>query len=385
MIRIGICGGFGGDVIPVSPKEPWMKDIRKKYINPTVMGIKKKGYLFEEALRVALEYNYKNTEVTYYDKTFNETDLATNDINFLVGINLLNAWEKSKAEYNRWYKIMENPKINIYPSLQEQFFLYNKGDYLQYFEKKGIPIAPTFIVRDNRNPTSIIKQVISKGWTSFVLKPYYAYANAAIKRIDMDSNPKKELQSYLRDNKHYPAFVCQQVMDGFAKFWEVKSFWLNGTFKYYIAMKASDQVFSESKIYASNESDYGDVSPKILRLVKKMGKKVMNAYPKTKVNGKLSKPILLRIDFGCCLGNTMDGCSYFLNEVEYAGCGVFTEQNDIFHLWPVAYYKKAKEIYDSHKKRSKRTKRKKNRSSTSKGRRIMRGNIDNQEFIFTSV
>ena len=124
MIRIGICGGFGGDVIPVSPKEPWMKDIRKKYINPTVMGIKKKGYLFEEALRVALEYNYKNTEVTYYDKTFNETDLATNDINFLVGINLLNAWEKSKAEYNRWYKIMENPKINIYPSLQEQFFLY---------------------------------------------------------------------------------------------------------------------------------------------------------------------------------------------------------------------------------------------------------------------
>ena len=41
-------------------------------------------------------------------------------------------------------------------------------------------------------------------------------------------------------------------MDGFAKFWEIKSFWINGEFKYYVAMKAADKVFSESKIYGSN-------------------------------------------------------------------------------------------------------------------------------------
>jgi len=383
MIKIGICGGLLGDVIPDSPKEPWMKDIPKKYYDK-----KKKGYLYEPSLVAAINHKYKNVEATYYDKKFNEKDLVTNDINFLAGINLLNAWEKSDAEYDRWYKIMENPKNNVYPSLKEQFFLYNKGDYLQYFEKKGIPIAPTFIVREDRNPKSIIKKVAQKGWPGFVLKPYYAYANAAIKRIDINGskgNPEKELQTYLQQNKHYPAFVCQQVMDGFAKFWEVKSFWLNGKFKYYIAMKACDQVFSESKIYATCQTDYGDVSPKVLRLVKKMGKKVMNAYPKTKVNGKVSKPLYLRIDFGCCLGNTMDGSSYFLNEVEYAGCGVFTEQNNIFHLWPTAYYTKAKEIYDSKKKSTKRTKRKKVTSSKSKGRRVIKGRVGNQEFIFNSA
>ena len=34
-------------------------------------------------------------------------------------------------------------------------------------------------------------------------------------------------------------------------------------------MKACDQVFSESKIYATCQTDYGDVSPKILKLVNK--------------------------------------------------------------------------------------------------------------------
>ena len=175
-------------------------------------------------------------------------------------------------------------------------------------------------------------------------------------------------------------------MDGFDKFWEVKSFWLNGKFKYYIAMKACDQVFSESKIYATCQTDYGDVSPKILKLVKRMGKKVMDNYPKTYVNGKVSKPLFLRIDFGCCLGNTMDGSSYFLNEVEYAGCGVFTEQNNIFHLWPTAYYTKAKEIYDSKKKvkNNKRTKRV-TKKEVRRKRQMISSKVGKQEFIFNSA
>ena len=35
---------------------------------------------------------------------------------------------------------------------------------------------------------------------------------------------------------------------------------------------------------------------------------------------------------------------YFLNEIEYAGCGTFTDVKNVFHYWPEAYYKKAIEI-----------------------------------------
>ena len=67
-------------------------------------------------------------------------------------------------------------------------------------------------------------------------------------------------------------------MNGFAKFWEIKSFWINGTFKYYVAMKAADKVFSESKIYGSNPAEFGTVSAKVLKDIKQIGKKVVDLY-----------------------------------------------------------------------------------------------------------
>ena len=56
-------------------------------------------------------------------------------------------------------------------------------------------------------------------------------ANVAIARIDLDDkDAEKKVSTYLTKYKKFPAFVCQEVMNGFAKFWEVKSFWLNGKF-----------------------------------------------------------------------------------------------------------------------------------------------------------
>ena len=129
--------------------------------------------------------------------------------------------------------------------LLKKLLLYLK----EFFEKKGIPIAPTFVVRADRNPKKIIDQVRSKGWKSFVLKPHRAYANIGIGKFDkkhpptnsvqsqdssvlrtVSSNPnaEKEVSKFLTKNKKFPAFVCQEVMNGFAKFWEIKSFWING-------------------------------------------------------------------------------------------------------------------------------------------------------------
>ena len=67
--------------------------------------------------------------------------------------------EKSNKEYQRVLKIMKNPKINIYPNLKEQEFLFNKGGYLEYYKQKGIPIAPTFMIKNDRNVRRIISNV----------------------------------------------------------------------------------------------------------------------------------------------------------------------------------------------------------------------------------
>ena len=74
----------------------------------------------------------------------------------------------------------------------------------------------------------------------------------------------------------------------------------------------------------------------------------------------------LRIDFGCCRGNTMDGKSYFLNEVEFAGCATFSEESGLKNfseLWADAYYKKAIEF----KSKSKKTIKKSTKRGTKRG------------------
>ena len=394
MVKIGlICWKQGGGTNDyVKPKkQPWLNKVK------IVQKGQYKGLIpFEKALQASLEHRYKDAEVMFMN-TFDEKKLRKNDVNFLVSLNLLAAWEKSDKEYKRVLKLMQNDSLNFYPNLKEQYFLYDKGDYLEYYAKHGIPIAPTFVIKSDRDPMKIIKRVQKEGWKSFVLKPHRAYANIGIgkfnkKQVSMNSvnsqstssvlrstisnpNLEKEISSFLKKNKKFPGFVCQEVMNGFAKFWEIKSFWINGQFKYYVAMKAADKVFSESKIYGSNPAEFGTVSPKVLQQIKKMGKKVIDLYPK--MNPKSKPPLYLRIDFGCCRDNTMDGTSYFLNEVEFAGCAIFTMEGkmekkgkNIFDLWVEAYYKKAKEFKSKEDKKSvKRTKR---RTSNKTRRRTTR-------------
>ena len=393
MVKIGlVCwkqGGGTNDYVKPA-KQPWLKDVK------IVQKGKYKGLIpFEKALQAALLYKYNDVEVNFIN-TFDEKKLEKNDVNFLVSLNLLAAWEKSDAEYKRVEKLMQKSSLNFYPNLKEQFFLFDKGDYLQYYEKKGIPIAPTFVVRGDRNPKKILDKVKKCGWKSFVMKPHRAYANIGIGKFDhkhaavnsiaskssnsdtvyyssvVNPNAEKEVSKFLTKNKKFPAFVCQEVMNGFAKFWEIKSFWINGEFKYYVAMKAADKVFSESKIYGSNPEEFGQVPPKVLKDIKQMGKKIVDMFPK--MNKHSQPPLYLRIDFGCCRDNTMDGKSYFLNEVEYAGCAIFTMEGvgkNIFDTWVNAYYKKAKEFVKGTNKtkvskKTKRTRRIKNKRTRRK-------------------
>ena len=330
MVRIGILGGRLGETNFSEPYRKWMDNVHDKYIND--------GWILNEAALVAaIEYKYPDAEVTYL-KNFNEKSLQKNDVNFLVGINLLNAWHSSNTMHKKWLAIMKNNKNNIYPPLSEQNFLYNKGDYLKYYEKRGIPIAPTFLIKKNRDPKKIIAEVKKNKWKGFVVKPDYAFANIEISKYEMDDKDvEKKLSKYLKKTKKFPGLVCQEKMKGFIKKWELKTFWINGDYKYHVAIKASGDLWGESE-------QFGNVSKKSLTEIKKIAKKVLDNYPETKIKGKVVKPLFLRIDLGCCQGNTLDTTKYFLNEIEYAGCGTFTDVKNVFHYWPEAYYKKAIEL-----------------------------------------
>ena len=357
-MKIGlICWKQGGGTSDyITPdKQPWLKDLIIK------SGHYKGKVSFEKALIATMNHKYKDIEIMFINK-YDKKLLQQNDINFVVSLNLLNAWEKSDSEYERVYKLMQDKSLNIYPNLQEQLFLYDKGKYLQYYKNKGIPIAPTFVIKDKRNAKNIIDKVSKKGWKSFVIKPYRAYATIGIGIFKTDGkNLEKKVNKYLEKNKKFPAFICQEMIEGFSKFFEIKSYWINGKFKYYV----STHCWSWLENYCEDDSfidvsHIKKISPGVLKDIKRMGQKIVDLYPK--MNKYSDTPFFLRLDFGCCIGNKMDGKNYFLNEIEYAGCGVLTEfasVNNALDIWAREYYKKSKEIYNmNHKRIKKRTKRK---------------------------
>lgn len=361
-MKIGfICwrqGGGTSDYVSETPKKSWMKDLKK-----VTKGEYKGKYPFEKALIAAMQEKYKNDKIVFINK-YDEKLLIKNDVNFVLSLNLLNAWEKSDAEYERVYKLVQDPKMKVYPNLKEQLFLYDKGNYLKYFEKKGIPIAPTFIIKDDRNSTKIINKAKNKGWKSFVLKPHRAYATIGIGLFDLnDKKLDEKVQKYLDKNKKFPAFVCQELINGFSKYWEIKSYWINGKFRYYVPTHCWSWL--ENSCAHNSEIDYShlkNVSKDVIKQVKTMGKKIVESYPK--MNKYSDPPIFLRIDFGCCVDNAMDGKKYFLNEIEYAGCATLTEVasiNNAFDIWVREYYNKAKHIYQMNKtktlKKSKKVRR----------------------------
>ena len=69
-----------------------------------------------------MNHKYKDIEIMFINK-YDKKLLEQNDVNFVLSLNLLNAWEKSDNEYKRVYKLMQDKTINIYPNLKEQLFL----------------------------------------------------------------------------------------------------------------------------------------------------------------------------------------------------------------------------------------------------------------------
>ena len=61
-----------------------------------------------------------------------------------------------------------------------------------------------------------------------------------------------------------------------------------------------------------------------LRQCKKIAKKVLKVLPKEYHKGKFLKPIMVRIDFGCCQGNSLNSLKYFVNEVELQTAGLYS-------------------------------------------------------------
>ncbi len=244
--------------------------------------------------------------------------------------------------YKKYNQIIQQTSAIFLQPLSLQKFVLNKKLYTDTLQQHKIPVVETisFSIRNNMNVDTMIqkinKQCLLWECQSFITKPQPGGFGIGFKKWDLQKINKnkqsfssyvKSIQSQVRIEK--PLLLIQKFVPEFERFYEVRTYWLNGKYSHSIGTiidpnSLGTSGFEEVKFaYPENEYDedifntYDDVpeiiEQKLVNRLKKIGKQVCQIIPKDKTK----EPFLLRIDFGCCLDNQKICRDYFVNEIEY--------------------------------------------------------------------
>ena len=280
--------------------------------------------------------------------------LAQNDVNFMLGEDLVEAFWSKKISYDTAYQVFNAKSSRMFPTSSEVNWILDKGVYLNDLAKAGVPVAPTFVVyhgktkgfptkKDNRSAKSIIARAKKMGWENLISKPILGASGKGFKKwgpIDRVSESKLNKYMNAKQTLKFPGIIFQPEIEGFSEHWEIRTYWLNGVFKYALGTKHDFEI---------NDDEVSDeIDPAILKQCKKIAKKAMKVVPKNVIKGKVVKPTLLRIDCGCCLDNGKKKLAdrYFINEVEYQNTTLWADftDYDVIKEYAKVLVKKAEEL-----------------------------------------
>ena len=368
-VRLGfIIGKYGDDPIKYNKAE--FKEVPKKYKLDGVLSV-------DAAIPWYISKHWDVEVDIILPSEITLRRLKSNDINFLTGYDLITEFNEDIVRYRKIKKIFENPSAKIWPRWKTQNFIYNKGDYAAYLGRKGIPVAPSIQVKKKLSDTGI-KRLVNKlhktGWNAVIAKPELSAWSIGIERIPMEEITFHRMKAYFNEYRDYPRFIFQEALRGFAKKWEIRLFYFNGKFKYAIGNKAAiatgyDEIVTPNPPAAD------------LKRVVKIGNRIMKLFPKTTIRGKKIEPSMVRMDFGCCLNNTLNSKDYFLNEIENQAANYFARhvKFDMVPEYSKLYINTAEKVLGTkiqvvgkQNKGSKRRRRRSRKRSSLKSKRLRR-------------
>jgi hypothetical protein len=284
--------------------------------------------------------------------------LKKNDINYILGYDYVSALNNSPyvkkfsgpVGSKKVASIYKSPSSKVFPDTSFLSFIWDKKKYLQTLEKNNIPIIPTVFVNVNQlNIKSLVTQIKQKKWKKFIIKPNGGTEKLGVGIFTIsDSSILDDLSEYFQTNKtYYKEFLVQQSIDGFFKYGEIKSYWINGQFSYAVSIR--DQNTGGDAIYDDLITVTEIINPKILSHCESLGKRVMEVIPDVKYKKKSTIPVMVRIDFGCCLGNkAKTSANFFVNEIEHQDAGSLTNYEDVHYpyveVMADSFVKKAREL-----------------------------------------
>ena len=254
--------------------------------------------------------------------------LKKNDINFIIGYDVINvinddppvkkfSGQKGLEKLDKIYQTKSN---NVFPSYPFMSFLWDKKKYLQHLEKNKIPISPTIFIKKNISPLSLLQKIKQKKWKDFIIKPIggtIAYGLGIFNTKECSKNIFLLNEYFEEENKYYDEYLVQEKIDGFSKYGEIKTFWIDGKLSYAVNTPGAT---SPNQTYVVKE----EIQQDVLNYCEKIGEKIFKILPKIPFNKKKTLPVLIRIDFACCKKNkNQKATNYFVNEIESDIAGLY--------------------------------------------------------------
>ena len=287
-------------------------------------------------------------------KDITNARLQKNDINIPVGYDIINAINEDpyikkfsgKSGIDKLDKIYQNKKNKLFPTYELMAFIWDKKKYLQVLQKHKIPISPTIFIKDSVNPKKLIQQIQKYRWNQFIIKPIGGTTSFGLGKFTLKDCLKdlSEIQGYFEENNEfYYEYLVQELITGFTKYGEIKSFWIDGKYSYAV------NIIDKTHINESNYKVEEIIDPKVRDQITKIGKRVIEAMPKISFNRKKVLPALVRIDFTCCINNKkFSPSNYFVNEIESDIAGTYINFKNVkypmLEVMADTYIKKAKEL-----------------------------------------
>ena len=340
-MKIGIiCGKTSEEYLNKS----FVKQIPKKYkINGDIHTDVALGYIIKD--------KFPDVKVDLImPKDISNQRLQKNDINIPIGYDIINAINDDpfiqkftgKRGIEKLDKIYSNQKNKIFPSYEFMAFIWDKKKYLKKLQRNKIPISPTIFITDKVNPSKLIQQIQNYKWKEFIIKPIGGTTSFGLGKFNLLESLKdlSEIKAYFEDNnEYYSEYLVQELIRGFGKYGEIKSFWINGEFSY--AVNIFDT--GDDKDYRVEEI----IDKKVIQQCEEIGKRVIRVLPKINFNNKKSLPVMVRIDFTCCQENKkFSPSNYFVNEIESDIAGTYINFPNVkypmLEVLADAYVKKSK-------------------------------------------
>lgn len=354
-MKIGIITGKSGETYRY---EELREMIPKKYYKVNEYG--EKEINTDIAIAFSIRHRFPNIKVDIIEpKDISLARLTKNDINYILGFDHVSALNESpyvkkysgKQGVQKLDAIYKNPSSKVFPSFPFLSFIWDKKKYLQTLEKHNIPIIPTLFVKSNVSIPKLVKDIQAKKWKEFIIKPNGGTEKIGVEKFSIKDilNDNYDLKNYINTNsKLYNDFLLQPLINGFFKYGEIKTYWMNGNYSY--AVNVRDQnTGTDGFIYDDLIRTTENIDHILLQKCIRIGEKAIEVIPKLGFNKKKVIPAMVRIDFAFEFkGNSKQPSKIYLNEIEHQDAGSLTENENVSYpyveIMADTFVKKAREV-----------------------------------------